>query len=459
MSTGTADAPVRYRVENIPEELKARDRWVVFQIIPRSDGTTKKIPLIAGLAGKAHAKNNDPRTWRPFEVALADAEARGMYLAFVFDRDLPYFFLDADEVVQPDGTLRPDVALLRDQLDTYTERSASGTGLHIIGKGTFRERSAPAGAPAGCTRIERYPVHGPRFCIFTGNTLPGLETIEERGAELAALFPSRAASPANGSTESADYPGPAGTLTDDEIADITNWARAYWTAGRRHHMALNVSGYLGKQGVSREQAASIIETCAADDPDPGNALTACHDTCDNLEAGIAVSGWYGLKDVCGLSDEDLAPLSKILDGLQKRRNATTSASGPYAATPAGFVYFTPTRNGPVPQTLSNFTARIVEEVIADDGASERAELVIDGALGEQPLRRIRVPSRRFASLDWVNAEWGASPILSAGFGNRDRVREAVQRLSPEFTRRHVYEHPKALVNWVPFPRACRGTQS
>src|SRR5215210_6663771 len=120
VSAATASAPPRYRVENIPAELVALPRWCVFQITQSPDGKTKKLPLIAGVTGKAHAKSDDRRTWRPFDVALADAEVRGLYLAFVFDRDLPYFFLDADDVIQADGLIRPDVALVRDQLDTYT---------------------------------------------------------------------------------------------------------------------------------------------------------------------------------------------------------------------------------------------------------------------------------------------------------------------------------------------------
>jgi primase-polymerase (primpol)-like protein len=238
MSAATASAPPRYRVENIPAELIALPRWCVFQITHGPDGKTKKLPLIPGITGKAHAKNNDPQTWRSFDVALADAEARGLYLAFVFDRDLPYFFLDADDVIQPDGTIRPDVALVRDQLDTYSELSVGGDGLHIIGRGAFPAHSAPREVPSGCKPIERYPLHGPRFCIFTGNTLPGLATIEERGDVLAALFPPRATSHANGSTDSAGYRGPAGTLTDAESAGTIAWAKPLWTDGRRHHMAL-----------------------------------------------------------------------------------------------------------------------------------------------------------------------------------------------------------------------------
>jgi hypothetical protein len=296
-------------------------RWCVFQITLGPGVKTKKLPLIAGIAGKAHAKNNDPRTWRPFDVALADAEARGLYLAFVFDRGLPYFFLDADDVIREDGTLRPDIALVRDQLDTYTEWSVSGDGLHIIGRGAFLERSAPRETPPGCKPIERYPLHGPRFCIFTGETLPGLDTIEERSDVLAALFPPRSTSHASGSTTSADYRGPAGELTHTEAEAVIEWAEPFWTDGRRHHVALYLSGELGRQGVSRQQAAAIIARCAENDSDPGAKLTACHDTYDDLEAGADVSGWYGLKDVCGLTDGDLAPLSAILQGFWKRHSA------------------------------------------------------------------------------------------------------------------------------------------
>jgi len=317
VNAATAGAPPRYRIENIPAELKAIPRWVVFQIVRTSKDKTEKNPLIAGITGKAHAKSNDPRTLRPFGVALQDANVRGLYLGFAFDKTIPYFFIDADGVVQPDGTIRTDIALLRDTLDTYTEYSVRGLGLHIIGKGAFPPYCVTRPVPTGCAPLERYPLHGGRFCIFTGNVLQGYETIEERSAELAALFPARERR-ANGSTSSAGHQSPVGDLTDDEIAAVASWADPLWTDGRRHHMALYLSGELARQGVSREQAAGIIEWCAVDDSDPGAKVAACHDTYDDLEAGETVSGWYGLKDVCGISEGDLAPLDAILDGFRRR---------------------------------------------------------------------------------------------------------------------------------------------
>ncbi len=92
--------------------------------------------------------------------------------------------------------------------------------------------------------------------------------------------------------------------------------------------------------------------------------------------------------------------------------------------------------------LTNFTAEIREEIIADDGASERGELLIVGSLSNGRIfSPARIPMHRFESLLWVTGTWGTAAIIAAGSGNRDRVREAIQRLSPTVERRREYAHP------------------
>jgi hypothetical protein len=115
------------------------------------------------------------------------------------------------------------------------------------------------------------------------------------------------------------------------------------------------------------------------------------------------------------------------------------ASGPYVSTPSGIVYRKPTQNGTVDQPLTNFNARITEEVIADDGATERAEYVIAGDLAGEPFGPVRVSPRRFASMEWPY-ELGARYRVSAGMGVKDRAREAIQCLSPDIERRRDYQH-------------------
>ena len=101
----------------------------------------------------------------------------------------------------------------------------------------------------------------------------------------------------------------------------------------------------------------------------------------------------GLDDylASGKSQIDLFRLEMVeLTDDATTRRAMRQQAGSYASTPSGIVYRRPTQNGPVDQLLSNFTARIVEEVIADDGASERAELRDRG----RPRRRAAAPHPR-----------------------------------------------------------------
>lgn len=94
-----------------------------------------------------------------------------------------------------------------------------------------------------------------------------------------------------------------------------------------------------------------------------------------------------------------------------------------------------------PVELTNFSATILEEIIADDGASERGELVIAGTLADEtPLPPIRVPLAQFAAMNWPTALWGTRAVVSAGMGAKDRTREAIQRLSPDAVRRREYAH-------------------
>lgn len=304
-------------VAQIPAEFRAARRWVVFALVPNPGKKDRKIPLIAGTTGlEQKARSDDPRTWRDFETALRDTTVRGTYLGFAFNRDFDHIFLDLDDVRDASGVIIPEAGKLVSALDTYTERSLSGAGLHIIGRGSLPERFTAPQMPAG-SRLESYPARGARFCLLTGDVLSGRDAVQDCGEAIAALFPPRTMH-TNGSTESAGYRGASGTLTDDEMVAIVKWADGHWADGRRHHMALHLSGYLGKQGVPREQAVEIIEACADSDSDPGAKVAACHDTYDDLETGADVSGWRGLVDVCGLTDEQLVPVRRTLDAFWKR---------------------------------------------------------------------------------------------------------------------------------------------
>lgn len=321
---GATNMECQFYATGIPDELRALARWVRFDLERAATSKLRKIPRIPYTMREA--SNRNPAHWRPFEVAVADARRRGQCIGFVFDRTLPYVFVDLDDALGARRVLRAGAARVVDTLCTYTETSVSGDGLHVICRGALPERIqiAPDLKP-----IEIYPLRGPRFCVFTGDLLPvegNLEPeIPDRTTELAALFPAlppRKSEARNGATD-----GPRGELSHDEIASIIAWGTPFWTDGRRHHMALYLSGYLAKKGVPRDQAVAIIAACAAGDSDPGAKVRACHDTYDDHEAGADVGGWHWLRNTCNLTDADLAPLDTILATFWHRRHPRLVVGG------------------------------------------------------------------------------------------------------------------------------------
>jgi hypothetical protein len=316
MSSAPIAVLPRSRVDAIPAELKALDRWCVTQVVPQADGTNKKRILIAGTTGaKARAKSDDPKTWRSFAEAERDARVRGFWLTFVFDQSLPYFFIDIDEVIDAvTGEIAKHATRLIEGLDTYTEYGLSGDGYHVIGKGRWAPNARNTTPP-----VEMYPNPGARFCIFSGLVAGGRDTIEERQAQLGAFFPERISnSNGNGSTSSAGYAGPAGQMSDGEMRAVVAWAAPYWKPGKRHPLALSLGGYLAKSGVPEGQAVAIIEKIAVDVDDTGNVVTAVRDSYADLRAGGNVSGWSGLRDKIGLPSAHLRSLERIIERYDLR---------------------------------------------------------------------------------------------------------------------------------------------
>jgi len=150
----------------------------------------------------------------------------------------------------------------------------------------------------------------------------------------------------------------------------------------------------------------------------------------------------GLDDFLATGQTVTDLLAHVVDQVEAPEDGDAKLDGPYLIVNGGMVYRRGEGLNETWITLTNFTAEIREEIIADDGLSERGELLISGELASgRTLPAARVPTNRFESLQWVTTAWGTAPIIAAGSGNRDRVREAIQRLSPDVVRRREYTHP------------------
>jgi putative DNA primase/helicase len=124
------------KVESIPEELRVRPQWVVWKAV---GDKPDKVPYSARTGRRA--SSTDLLTWGTFEEAL-EAYENGEYagLGFVFSSGDPYTGIDLDNCVDEDGEIALWALEIARYLDSYTELSATATGLHIIVRGDVPNR-------------------------------------------------------------------------------------------------------------------------------------------------------------------------------------------------------------------------------------------------------------------------------------------------------------------------------
>lgn len=167
-------------LDNLPEALKARRQWVVWKYEDHGKPKSDKVPY--NLRTGQKAKSNDSTTWAMFDEAVT-AFHRGGFdgIGFVFSEHDPYVGVDLDGCRDPHtGQLEPWAGEIVERLDSYTEASPSGTGVHIFIKAVL-----PAGGRKK-GKIEMYD--SGRFFTVTGEHIGGMPpAIEDRTAELAAL--------------------------------------------------------------------------------------------------------------------------------------------------------------------------------------------------------------------------------------------------------------------------------
>lgn len=166
---------------NIPAELAGRSQWVNHLLFKTQAGKLTKLPVDP--ATGRYASVSDPATWSSLDRALLrlDTDPRLKGIGFVFSEADPLTGIDFDHCRDAvSGKISPVVLEWILRLNSYSEISISGTGVHVIVNARL--------SAAGCRRngIEMYDRR--RFFVFTGQHLDGTPlTVEPRQAEVDAL--------------------------------------------------------------------------------------------------------------------------------------------------------------------------------------------------------------------------------------------------------------------------------
>jgi hypothetical protein len=189
--------------DRIPDELKALDQWIIWAAVPR-EGKPKPAKVPLQLSGWG-ASSVNPKHWVSFDRAKAAydaAVARGYIdyhekdkptiqvpiggIGFVFTDKHPdqngyvYVGVDFDNISSLDDVAQARVKGWIKKFSSYTERSVSGNGYHVIVK------AFPVGAGLKKNDVEVYSTA--RYFAFTGRWLQGYETIQPADLEVRGLL-------------------------------------------------------------------------------------------------------------------------------------------------------------------------------------------------------------------------------------------------------------------------------
>lgn len=231
--------------ENFPSELRNLAQWVVRR---------EKQPVNPRTGGNAQA--NNPDTWSDFQTALTVFQSGG-YDGIGFElSNNGIVGIDLDHCINPEtGEVDPEALEMVERLDSYTEISPSGTGLHILAYGDI-----PTDGRNNRKRgIEMYKAR--HYLTVTGNAFGPVRPLAHREKGIARLyaevFPDKAPVPPPAVVLSEDNLLDIGLQRDRELAECWNGARKNGNESSDDMALMNKLAYWCNRDVNQMVAAFL----------------------------------------------------------------------------------------------------------------------------------------------------------------------------------------------------------
>jgi len=166
--------------DNIPTLLKQQPNWVAWGI--RSAPPKAPFDPMSLLSGRpSPAKAGVKVTWGSYHAAV-ECMNRGLAQGIGYEFDGSVYGVDLDKVIDDAGTLTPQAREVVGKLNSYTEVSPSGKGLHIF---VFAPGAEIARHRKKDFFLEIYSES--RYFTVTGDVYSYTRAIETRTAELQAI--------------------------------------------------------------------------------------------------------------------------------------------------------------------------------------------------------------------------------------------------------------------------------
>jgi hypothetical protein len=235
-----------------------------------------------------------------------------------------------------------------------------------------------------------------------------------------------------------------------ELGAASLLARYWPSQGNRDHAAMALAAGLLQSGMSTGDAEHFIRavTTAAGDDEVEKRVATVRETAEKIAAKCTVVSWGTFATCLGESGP------RVVRTCQKWLKVRTplelpngddafekweSPDGTYLIRRGQFFRVHATKDVAIEIPLSNFVARITEDIIHDDGAEERRAFVLDGRLASGRSLLLReVSAAHFDGLGWLPQVWGPEPAALPG--QRDHLPYVIRLLSGEVPCRTIFGH-------------------
>lgn len=164
--------------KNIPIELKELKQWVCWG---KPGAKERKQPF--NPITNSPAKADKPTTWATYEDAVKAVKS-AKYEGIGFMLTYGYIGIDLDHVITKRG-LTSEAKEIIEAVDSYTEISPSGTGIHILVKGNIK-LDKNKNKIKGNEAIEMY-AQG-RYFTITGNVYDKKSQLKSRTIEASKIY-------------------------------------------------------------------------------------------------------------------------------------------------------------------------------------------------------------------------------------------------------------------------------
>lgn len=170
----SATPPVRLNASGVPRELRDLANWVAWRLMPPKKPGDKfgKVPVNPATGG--NASSTKAETWGTFDSALDRMQRDQLAgVGFVFTNS-GIVGIDLDHCRDPkSGGISAEAMKIIKTLDSFTEVSPSGTGIHVYVRGKLPGKGRREGF------VEIYDTG--RFFTVTGVSVPGIpSSVAER---------------------------------------------------------------------------------------------------------------------------------------------------------------------------------------------------------------------------------------------------------------------------------------